>query len=75
MNINEILKSDYDLCCKELKKATKKIEKQEIKIARLNNIINELEKMLEEDYKNNQDTTDYPCVYLDKLKELKGDDK
>ena len=29
MNINEILKSDYDLLCKDYKKATKKIEKLE----------------------------------------------
>ena len=29
MNINEILKNDYDLLCKDYKKATKKIEKLE----------------------------------------------
>lgn len=29
MNINEVLKSDYDLLCKDYKKATKKIEKLE----------------------------------------------
>ena len=42
MNINEILKSDYDLLCKDYKKATKKIEKQQQEIERLNNIIKEL---------------------------------
>lgn len=41
-NVNEILKSDYDLCCKELRKTTKKLEKQDKEIERLNNIINEV---------------------------------
>ena len=49
MNINKILKSDYDLLCKDYKKATKKIEKQEKEIKRLNNIINELEKWLNDE--------------------------
>ena len=35
MNINEILKSDYDLLCKDYKKATKKIEKQDNEIKSL----------------------------------------
>ena len=60
----ESLKSYYE-------KAKEVINDQHNEIERLNNILNELEKILEEDYKNNQDTIDYPCVYLDKLKELK----
>lgn len=46
-DINEILKNDYDLCCKDLKKATKKIEKQDKEIERLNNIINKAKEYIE----------------------------
>ena len=46
MNINEILKSDYDLLCKDYKKATKKIEKQEQEIESLNNRIDKAIKFI-----------------------------
>ena len=97
MNINEILKSDYDLLCKDYKKATKKIEKQEqeierliislqaqeeltmnehIKVERLNNIINEIEKELNKIVALGTITQKQVCLnMLDKLKELKGSDK
>lgn len=47
MNINEILKSDYDLLCKDYKKATKKIEKQDKEIERLKNRIDKAIEYLE----------------------------
>lgn len=67
MNINEILKSDYDLCCKELKKATKKIEKQDKEIERLNNIIKKAIHFIN----LNQDEKKLTLNY-DDLKKLRG---
>lgn len=51
MNINEILKNDYDLLCKEYKKATKKIEKLEKQKEYLTTqqLLDELQKRLDFD--------------------------
>ena len=67
MNINEILKNDYDLCCKELKKATKKIEKQDKEIERLNNIIDKAIEYIENDLKSFLYSIEYK-ILLDILK-------
>lgn len=55
-----------------------KVEQQEKEIERLNNIINELERWLKEDLKNNYRDAGYRhnliIEVLDKLKELKDSD-
>ena len=57
-----------------LKAENKKLKEE---IERLNNIINEVRKWLEEDYKEtiNNEICDYPRYYLDKFEEIVGSDK
>lgn len=81
MNINEILKSDYDLLCKDYKKATKKIEKQEQEIERLNNRIDKAIEYIENNNFYKTGMTEEGICYVvscDKkelLDILKGSDK
>ncbi len=65
-----VAKEDYDEYMEIIKS-----QKQEIE--RLNNIINEIRKWLEEDYKRtiNNEVCDYPRYYLDKFDEIVGSDK
>ena len=69
----------YSLSKQTTKAIIKHIDKQEEEIERLNNIINELEKWLDEETKlsNETDTLEHISYIevLDKLQELKGSDK
>ena len=60
--INDVLRKDYDLCVKDLKKSEKKREKIEKKNQRLNNVLNEIKKIVDNYY-----TYDYEDENLERL--------
>ena len=60
--INDVLRKDYDLCVKSLKKSEKKREKIEKENQRLNNILNEIKKIVDDYY-----TYDYEDENLERL--------
>ena len=81
--INEVLRNDYNLCVKDLKKSEKKREKLEKENQKLNNILNELEKDFEkydleylyETYQTNlANFIDVELSKMRRLKELKESD-
>ncbi len=73
-NINEILKSDYDLLCKDYKKATKKIEKQETKIKNQEEKINKVIDYIEHKAKIKEYFMVNGKEYNELLDILKGND-